>query len=312
MGGDGDGGAGVGEMYPIVEVPEEAAQEVEQLGTKNKFWYETSDGWRLCKFGRSGTGEDWAEKAAAELAGLLGLPHAAYDLGTFRGRPCVVSGKFFGGDSTLVHGNELLVEVDPAYAGERRYRQSAHTLEAIAAALEQRQCGLPPGWEAPEWVQSAFDLFAGYLLLDGWIGNTDRHHENWGVVEGEGCFLAPTFDHASALGCHLRDEERARRLVSRDRHYTPEAYAGRATSALFSHAGAERPMLTVEAFAAATAMAPSAGAAWRARLASVDFNAVGEVFALFPAGRCSAASADFSKRVLVHNRERLLSGGSGQ
>ena len=29
---------------------------------------------------------------------------------------------------------------------------------------------------------SALDLFICYLMLDAWIGNTDRHAENWGIV----------------------------------------------------------------------------------------------------------------------------------
>jgi hypothetical protein len=51
-------------------------------------------------------------------------------------------------------------------------------------------------------------LFPGYLMLDALIGNTDRHHENWGarVLAGLGngrrmAVLAPTYDHASSEGC---------------------------------------------------------------------------------------------------------------
>ena len=48
-------------------------------------------------------------------------------------------------------------------------------------------------------------LFAGYLVLDAVIGNTDRHHENWGLLlrrteTGWKGQVAPSFDHASSLG----------------------------------------------------------------------------------------------------------------
>ena len=35
------------------------------------------------------------------------------------------------------------------------------------------------------WDQSfgAFDCFAGLLVLDALVANTDRHRENWGIVE---------------------------------------------------------------------------------------------------------------------------------
>ena len=75
-----------------------------------------------------------------------------------------------------------------------------------------------------EWIfseQVAADRtkrqFAGYIVLDALIGNTDRHHENWGLLvertkSGVRGFLAPTFDHASSLGRELRDEKREARL----------------------------------------------------------------------------------------------------
>jgi serine/threonine protein kinase HipA of HipAB toxin-antitoxin module len=49
---------------------------------------------------------------------------------------------------------------------------------------------------------SAFAQFTGYLVLDALIGHTDRHEENWGVIEGitGAKRLAPSFDHASSLG----------------------------------------------------------------------------------------------------------------
>ena len=69
------------EKYPIIEVLSAAAIAVEQLGSKDKFWYEDENHqWCLFKKSRPGTGEDWAEKAASELAEMLGLLHARYQL----------------------------------------------------------------------------------------------------------------------------------------------------------------------------------------------------------------------------------------
>lgn len=50
-------------------------------------------------------------------------------------------------------------------------------------------------------------------MLDALVGNTDRHHENWGLVfwptDAERYpSVAPTFDHASSLGCELQDKLR--------------------------------------------------------------------------------------------------------
>jgi hypothetical protein len=65
---------------------------------------------------------------------------------------------------------------------------------------------------------------ASYVVLDALIGNTDRHHENWGLVwrieklpdGGARLHLktAPSFDHASSLGRELTDERRIQILGS--------------------------------------------------------------------------------------------------
>ena len=53
---------------------------------------------------------------------------------------------------------------------------------------------------------------ASYVVLDALIGNTDRHHENWGLLAKiDGALkldIAPSFDHASSLGRELHDEKR--------------------------------------------------------------------------------------------------------
>ncbi len=63
--------------YPIIHVPDDASTQLEQLGTKAKFWYrdETGDS-VLFKVGRPGTGENWAEKVCCEICKMLNLPHA--------------------------------------------------------------------------------------------------------------------------------------------------------------------------------------------------------------------------------------------
>lgn len=71
-------------MYEIVNVPHDAPDDIEAVGSKRKFWYTrdrsgTDEDW-LFKFARRDTGEDWAEKIAAELCASLGLPHATYEL----------------------------------------------------------------------------------------------------------------------------------------------------------------------------------------------------------------------------------------
>ncbi|HSV66319.1 MAG TPA: hypothetical protein VLJ59_10500 [Mycobacteriales bacterium] len=68
-------------------------------------------------------------------------------------------------------------------------------------------CWCPPGFEVPVLLDG-FAVFAGYLVLDDWIANRDRHDENWAVLrpptgEPGPAMLAGSFDHASGLGFNL-------------------------------------------------------------------------------------------------------------
>ena len=107
----------------------------------------------------------------------------------------------------------------------KRFDQSGHTIENIWLAWDQV-------FEEHEDAVAAMSQFAEYLVLDAVIGNTDRHHENWGVVRlstvdgWKGC-LAPSFDHASSLGRELMDERRNGLLAnSRVVNYSEKGIGG--------------------------------------------------------------------------------------
>ena len=113
------------------------------------------------------------------------------------------------------------------YDPKVRFGQSDHTLKNIFSALEA-------AFREPSAADKAKRQFAGYVVLDALIGNTDRHHENWGLLiqraeSGPRGLLAPTFDHASSLGRELRDDKRRALLENR----TVDRYAERARGAVF-------------------------------------------------------------------------------
>jgi hypothetical protein len=301
-------------QFSIIEVPSGAEESIEQLGTKAKFWFHDPHFGRcLCKIVRPGTGEDWSEKIASELARMLGLPHATYDLGLYQGHSCVVTPNFVQSGCTLIHGNELLGRADPSYGrmNVKRFRAVAHTIDTVWDVLDQFACELPLNWSPPNGIQAAVEVFVGYMLLDALVGNTDRHDENWGVIqEPEDAtarrHLAPTFDHGSCLGCHLTDDGRMARLTTKDVGFTPEAYALKARSAFFANRISNKSMLLSEVFARASELAPRASAVWLTRLSTINQEHIDEIFALMPSHRCSPASSRFARRILLHNMNRLL------
>lgn len=198
------------DFYPVLEIPPEAVLDDESLGSKPKFWFERNGQRWLFKEARENTGEDWSEKLAAEIAARLGLPAARVELASFQGKPGSASLSFLRHDDThtdgLIHGNEILAGQVFGYDKAKRQRQSDHTLENIAFAIRRL-------FPAPAQHDAVLTRLAAYWVLDGLIGNTDRHHENWGLLThfdgGKWAIqVAPTYDHASSLGRELRDERR--------------------------------------------------------------------------------------------------------
>ena len=122
--------------------------------------------------------------------------------------------------------------------GSRRKGLCKHVFSSVLKSVAP-----PAGQDSRPEMPTAADWFLGYLLLDALIGNTDRHHENWAVIESEGKqMLAPSYDHASCLGRELGDPERADRLRGGDRQRTVARYCERTRPALYEAPGDRRPL----------------------------------------------------------------------
>lgn len=296
--------------YQVIVVTKEnfELRENEYLGTKDKFWFKHENLDYLYKQARPNIGEDWAEKVAAELCEILGIPHAEYELAeTWEGKRGVASLKFLQekAGEALVNGNELLAAIVPNYNTSATYGASQHTIDVVLKALGNESIKLPPAWTAPSTIKTAVDVFAGYLLLDAWIGNGDRHHENWGVISKkmmpaatETIYLAPTYDHASSLGRELSDVKRQKCLV--------EAYANNCYSAFYRSIGDSKTLRTCEVFTYVARIYPKAANVWLERLGSISTAKISEIFNGIPSSRISPIAIDFAQKILEYNQRRLL------
>ncbi len=81
------------------------------------------------------TGEDWAEKVAAEIAHLLNIPAATVELANFAGRRGCASLNFTSPAQQLMHGNEVMAGYLKGYDPGMRFQQSSHTAENIITAI---------------------------------------------------------------------------------------------------------------------------------------------------------------------------------
>ncbi len=302
--------------YPIVELAGVKPFQLEQMGTKTKFWYrDEQDQKTLFKEGRPDTGENWAEKVCCELCRLLGLPHAEYDLAVWESptetKNGVITPSFVPEEpgARLVLGNELLAKFVDNYERNKRYRASQHTIRIVMEAASIPFVRLPIGWTAPPEIRDAAGLFTGYLLLDALVGNQDRHHENWGIIfvpEQERVFFSPTFDHASSLGRNEQDPTRREMLMTKDRGRSVKAYVGRAKSAFYATPSSPKPLMTLEAFEESAKIQPDAARFWVARLAGIDSQKYREILDEIPDQEISAPARDFAYRMLELNAERIL------
>lgn len=299
-------------MFPIRRIDPSLAVNLEQLGTKRKYWIRDNGVRVLFKAEERGTGEDWAEKIACELAIVIGLPHVHYDLAEEHGTltPGVICKSCAPPPVQLIMGNQILFAIDQSYpvGGGMKYKVKAHTVEAVATAMELLQP--PPAvWLAgiPGGIGTALDVFVGYIMLDAWIANQDRHHENWAALwDADTLSLAPSYDHGSALARNLTDEARKMRLTTNDPRAQVPAFARKARSAFFETEDEARPLLTHEAWLAFARLRPYAARIWLRRLADVDVSTMAGILSQIPPQRMSAVCRQFTLRLLEENQRLLI------
>ena len=299
-------------MFIIFQIADDAPFDIEQLGSREKFWFVGEKGKRhLFKAGRSNTGENWSEKVSSELCDLLEMPHATYELAIWQGIKGVISPSFVPEEGRLVHGNELLAKVSPQYEVSRRFRQRHHTLDTVLALIKQKMVEPPYGWVNLPGIETAVEVFIGYLMLDAWIANQDRHHENWGYVIVSGSHkpnihLAPTFDHASGLGSHETDINRKERLVTKNEGRSIRYYIIKARSAFYHSPSDSKPMSTLEVFQRAAKRWPNAARIWLSRLEFLSPQDTQKIIDHIPESEISPVAAEFAQTMLILNRDRLL------
>lgn len=156
----------------------------ETEGAEEKWWLISPADGRLWlfkppvdKFGFR-QGEDWAERVSTELARAIRVPCADVELGHRDGRRGSMSRRLQPRGWDIQPGKLLLAEFDPGYVSQAKGRPG-HSLERIAAALTGAR--VAPPLDGPDGF-SAFDVFAGYMVLDALIANRDRHDDNWSVL----------------------------------------------------------------------------------------------------------------------------------
>lgn len=302
-------------MYPIRPIDRLKAEDIEYLGTKRKFWFTMDERRYLFKAEERGTGEDWAEKIVSELAGLLGIPHVEYQLAhEYEGQrpiqPGVICPTFVPRPLVLVLGNQLLLFRDKNYPAQedRKYGIREYTVDAVARIVSLLE---PPSAEwmvrTPSGITTALGVYIGYVMLDAWVANQDRHHQNWGATWlAPNLRLAPTFDHGASLARNLSDEDRHIRLQTRDQNQTVEHFASRARSGFYASDKNAKTLLALEVFRQFAERDRESARNWLGKLATISHTQVSAILAGIPPHRMSPVTRDFTLKLLMINHRRLL------
>jgi hypothetical protein len=206
--------------------------------------------------------------------------------------------------SVLVHGNELLGGLITGYDKEKERRQSDHTFDNIVTVIERL---FPTG----KMRRTAASRMVGYLVLDALVGNTDRHHQNWGVLverrklTGQPATfvlqLAPTFDHASSLGRELSDEVRATYL----RNGTIERYVRKGRGGIFEHPQSKHGMSPIALAEMLAQRYPAFFKSWQTRVSNLPEAALAELLERIPESRISPVGREFALTLLTATRNIL-------
>ena len=270
------------------------------MGSKPKFWYREPSGqsdW-LFKYPQEGTGQHWAEKIAAEVARAIEVPHAVVELAEVEGRRGSTTRSFLSQKApTLLHGGEVLGRTMP-YDRQRRFGQSAHTLSNIFKAQERF---------LEDEAAEAKRQFAGYVVLDALIGNTDRHHDNWGLIEFDAPSagrrsLAPSFDHGSSLGRELPDRKRTARLAAG----AVGGYAEKGRGGIYWSASGRYGPSPLELVRRAASHDPTLFRTPVRRVKALSGDSLEAIVRRVPADWMSRPARDFAATLLAYNAAEIV------
>lgn len=285
--------------YPILDLPIDARAGDEQLGSKPKFWFVEKEQFWLFKYARPDTGEDWAEKVASELALALNIDAPEVELYFCNGVPGCACKGFINPDKdeALIHGNEVMSGYSQDYDQNKKKAQSSHTIENIFAALQTIFLN-----DAEQKL--ARSKFADYLILDALIGNTDRHHENWGLkrTRKKTMSMAPSFDHASSLGREFDDEHRSSILKSQQM----EKYVLKGRGGIYELESDRHGAAPLELAILTISQYPELFYGWRTRLNSLQSDQIKGIIERVPKARASGVAKQFAFALINYSRTRIL------
>lgn len=171
----------------------------EGSGRSEKIWLQNPDTGQigLFKFKKDiDTTDNISECIAYDLACILGIPCAKFEVGMYEGREGSMSYNILKKpDQILVEGIHFIMLMYPKYNPELfidTMTSNRYSIEMIKKAIER-------------FVP--IDDLLKMLMFDYLIGNSDRHQNNWAIlIENGKMRWSPLYDNSSSLCAYISEK----------------------------------------------------------------------------------------------------------
>lgn len=182
----------------------------EGSGRSEKIWLQNPDTGQtgLFKFKKDiGTTDHVSECIAYQVAQLLELPCAKFELGMYLGREGSMSYNIIKqSNQILIEGIYFITLIYPEYDSEQFIDDNTQHRYSIEMVLKSIENFVP------------IEGFLKMLMFDYLIGNSDRHQNNWAIIlEENKMWWSPLYDNSSSL-CAYIPEEQVKSYLGRDKN----------------------------------------------------------------------------------------------
>ncbi|MFR1833657.1 MAG: HipA domain-containing protein [Lachnospiraceae bacterium] len=172
----------------------------EGSGRSEKIWLQNPDTGQtgLFKFKKDvGTTDHVSECIAYEIAQLLEIPCAKFELGMYHGREGSMSYNIIeNSNQILAEGIYFITLIYPEYNPEQFIdvvTKHRYSIEMVKKAIEK-------------FV--SIESFLKMLVFDYLIGNSDRHQNNWAIIiKNDKMEWSPLYDNSSSLCAYILEEQ---------------------------------------------------------------------------------------------------------
>lgn len=173
---------------------------VEGSGRSQKFWLQNPDTGQIALFKVKkdrNTTDHISERIAYQLAEKAGIECAYYAVGMYHGQEGSLSYNILQSEEeTLKEGIYYIGKKYPSYDADNMYdtkTQAVYSFEMIEESLQE---------------YGFMNDFLKIPVFDFFIGNTDRHQNNWAVLERAGREqISPLYDNSSSLCAYEKEPE---------------------------------------------------------------------------------------------------------